>query len=90
MESPPLSKQQSRSLIMELQRHHCYDLIHIGMRELLEDRMGYFSALDYQQTLYGMTGKSSCLTMSDDELTATVENLKIEGYLVDLNENLLR
>ncbi|TQP23378.1 hypothetical protein FLL94_13440 [Vibrio cholerae] len=86
MGSPPLSKQQSRSLIMELQRHHCYDLIHIGMRELLEDRMGYYSALDYQQTLYGMTGKSSCLTMSDDELASTLEALKSEGYLHELHD----
>lgn len=70
---------------MELQRHHCYDLIHTGMRELLEDRMGCFSVLSYQQTLYDMTGKSSCLTMSDHELTSTVEALKSEGYLHDLH-----
>ncbi|KKP11484.1 hypothetical protein VS84_02318 [Vibrio cholerae] len=52
----------------------------------MEDRMGYYSALDYQQTLYGMTGKSSCLTMSDDELASTLEALRSEGYLHELHD----
>ncbi|MFB9133891.1 hypothetical protein ACFSJQ_08040 [Vibrio olivae] len=54
------------------------------MKSLLVDRMGQFSEMAYHEYLYLITGKSSCLAMTDDELKNTVYDLKNEGYLEDL------
>ncbi|UPQ86956.1 hypothetical protein [Vibrio sinaloensis] len=68
---------------MEVQRHTYYRLIHAGIKSLLVDRVGHFTELEYHQYLNGMTGKSSCFSMSDEELLFTVESLRDEGYLED-------
>lgn len=54
------------------------------MCELLEDCMGYYFVFDYQQILYGMMGKFSCLIMFDDELVLIFEVLRSEGYFYEL------
>ncbi len=69
---------------MELHRHTYYHLIHHGIKSLLVDRIGHFTEMEYHQYLNLMTGKSSCFSMSDDELATTVECLRNEGYLEDL------
>ena len=66
---------------MEVQRHTYYRLIHQGIKSLLVDRVGHFSDMEYHQCLNVMTGKSSCFSMSDEELQFTVDNLRNEGYL---------
>lgn len=68
---------------MEVQRHTYYRLIHAGIKSLLVDRVGHFTELEYHQYLNGMTGKSSCFSMSNEELLFTVESLRDEGYLED-------
>ncbi|NOH81597.1 hypothetical protein F0231_17805 [Vibrio sp. RE86] len=68
---------------MEVQRHTYYRLIHHGIKSLLVDRIGHFTELEYHEYLNGMTGKSSCFAMSDDELRFAVDNLRSEGYLED-------
>ncbi|WP_260259212.1 regulatory protein GemA [Vibrio intestinalis] len=69
---------------MELERQTYYHLIHLGVKSLLVDRMGHFNEDEYHQTLNVMTGKSSCFSMSDDELIGTVDNLRDEGYLEEV------
>ncbi len=69
---------------MDIHRHTYYGLIHHGIKSLLVDRVGHFTELDYHEYLSLMTGKSSCFSMSNEELQVTVDNLKSEGYLEDL------
>ncbi|MDA0147812.1 hypothetical protein [Vibrio sp. LaRot3] len=69
---------------MELERQTYYHLIHLGVKSLLVDRMGHFNNDEYHHTLNIMTGKSSCFSMSDDELIGTVDNLRDEGYLEEV------
>ncbi|WP_047043639.1 hypothetical protein [Vibrio mexicanus] len=69
---------------MDIHRHTYYGLIHHGIKSLLVDRVGHFTELDYHEYLSLMTGKSSCFSMSNEELQLTVDNLKSEGYLEDL------
>lgn len=68
---------------MEVQRHTYYRLIHHGIKSLLVERVGHFTELDYHQYLNSMTGKSSCFSMSDEELQFTIDSLRDEGYLED-------
>ncbi|GEM74610.1 hypothetical protein [Vibrio sagamiensis] len=69
---------------MTIQRHTYYGLIHHGIKALLLDRVGHYTEEEYHQYLSLMTGKSTCFTMSYDELEATVDNLLHEGYLEDV------
>ncbi|MEF1290033.1 hypothetical protein [Vibrio sp. M260118] len=75
---------------MEVQRHTYYRLIHQGIKCLLVDRIGHFTELEYHEYLNGMTGKSSCFSMSDEELQFTVDSLLSEGYLEDYKHHILR
>ncbi len=61
-----------------------YRLIDHGMKSLLVDRMGQFTEIAYHDYLLLTTGKSSCFTMTDDELKTTLFDLKNEGYLEDI------
>ncbi len=74
---------------MEVQRHTYYRLIHHGIKTLLVDRVGHFSEIEYHEYLNVMTGKSSCFSMSDEELQFAVENLRSEGYLEDLKQHII-
>ncbi|BBL88525.1 hypothetical protein VroAM7_11780 [Vibrio rotiferianus] len=69
---------------MLMQRHTYYGLIHHGIKALLLDRVGHFTEDEYHQYLSIMTGKSTCFTMSEEELEMTVHNLLHEGYLEDV------
>ncbi|MGF1743122.1 regulatory protein GemA [Vibrio profundum] len=69
---------------MEIHRHTYYGLIHHGIKSLLVERIGHFTEMEYHQYLSVITGKSSCFSMSDDELRNTVDNLRQEGYLEDI------
>ncbi|AUI86393.1 hypothetical protein BS333_08340 [Vibrio azureus] len=69
---------------MTIHRHTYYGLIHHGIKALLLDRVGHYTEEEYHQYLNLMTGKSTCFTMSYDELEATVDNLLHEGYLEDV------
>ncbi|WP_070965226.1 hypothetical protein [Vibrio sonorensis] len=73
---------------MEIHRHTYYRLIHHGIKSLLVDRLGHFTECEYHEYLCLMTGKSSCFSMSDDELVLTVDNLKEEGYLEDIKRTI--
>lgn len=73
---------------MEVQRHTYYRLIHHGIKTLLVDRVGHFSEIEYHEYLNVMTGKSSCFSMSDEELQFTVDNLRNEGYLEDIKHQI--
>ena len=70
--------------IMEIHRHTYYGLIHHGIKSLLVERIGHFTEMEYHQYLSVITGKSSCFSISDDELRNTVDNLRQEGYLEDI------
>ncbi|RJX70163.1 hypothetical protein DZ860_13480 [Vibrio sinensis] len=69
---------------MDIHRHTYYRLIHHGVKSLMVDRIGHFSEMEYHEYLQSMTGKSSCFSMSNDELQITVSNLRSEGYLEDM------
>ncbi|HCH1192776.1 TPA: hypothetical protein NKP78_004870 [Vibrio parahaemolyticus] len=69
---------------MLLHRHTYYGLIHHGIQALLLDRIGRYTEEEYHQYLSLMTGKSTCFTMTHEELEATVDNLLREGYLEDV------
>lgn len=69
---------------MEIHRHTYYGLIHHGIKSLLVERIGHFTEMEYHQYLSVITGKSSCFSISDDELRNTVDNLRQEGYLEDI------
>ncbi|MCV3263398.1 hypothetical protein OGZ01_12450 [Vibrio harveyi] len=76
---------------MMLHRAHTYyGLIHHGIKTLLLDRVGHYTEEEYHQYLNLMTGKSTCFTMSHDELEATVDNLLREGYLEDVKTLITR
>lgn len=79
-----LSLMLQRIRIMDIHRHTYYGLIHHGIKTLLVDRVGHFTEMEYHQYLSLMTGKSSCFSMSDDELKGAVDNLRNEGYLEDM------
>ncbi len=66
---------------MDINRHMYYGLIQDGVKELVVERLGHYSEQEYHQVLVGMTGKSDCFMMSNQELACTIENLKNEGYL---------
>lgn len=70
--------------VMEMKRHTYYHLIHHGIKCLLVDRIGHFTEPEYHQYLNVMTGKSSCFSMSNEELIGTVNALRDEGYLEEL------
>ncbi|MGP8307651.1 hypothetical protein [Vibrio sp. YIC-376] len=65
-------------------RQTYHRLIHHGVKALLLDRVGYYTEEKYHQYLSLMTGKTSCFSMSDEELAATVDNLLGEGYLEEV------
>lgn len=71
---------------MLLHRHTYYRLIHHGIKALLLDRAGYFTEERYHQHLLITTGKSSCFTLSLQELESTVDTLILEGYLDDVSD----
>ncbi|TOL96289.1 hypothetical protein CGH88_08240 [Vibrio parahaemolyticus] len=71
-------------MAMLLHRHTYYGLIHNGIKALLLDRIGRYTEEEYHQYLSLMTGKSTCFTMTHEELEATVDNLLREGYLEDV------
>ncbi len=73
---------------MDSYRHTYYRLIHHGMKSLLVDRMGQFTELAYHEYLYMITGKSNCFSMTDDELKSTLCDLKNEGYLEDIKNQI--
>ncbi|KII75602.1 hypothetical protein [Vibrio renipiscarius] len=73
---------------MEMKRHSYYHLIHHGIKTLLVDRIGHFTELEYHQYLNMMTGKSTCFSMSNDELVNAVNSLREEGYLEDLKSSI--
>ncbi|MEF1269826.1 hypothetical protein QTO03_07145 [Vibrio campbellii] len=75
---------------MMLPRHTYYGLSHHGIKTLLLDRVGHYTEEEYHQYLNLMTGKSTCFTMSHDELEATVDNLLREGYLEDVKTLITR
>ena len=75
---------------MMLHRHTYYGLIHHGVKTLLLDRVGHYTEEEYHHYLNLMTGKSTCFTMSHDELEATVDNLLREGYLEDVKTFITR
>ncbi|WP_321464014.1 hypothetical protein [uncultured Vibrio sp.] len=61
-----------------------HSLIHHGVKALLMDRIGHYTEEEYHQFLNLMTGQSSSLTMTNEELATTVNNLLCEGYLEDV------
>ncbi|MGR5069123.1 MULTISPECIES: hypothetical protein [Vibrio] len=71
---------------MLLHRHTYYRLIHHGIKALLLDRVGHFTEERYHQYLLMTTGKSSCFTLSLEELESTVEALISSGYLDDVSD----
>jgi len=73
-----------KEIAMLLHRHTYYGLIHHGIKTLLLDRLGHYTEEEYHHYLSLMTGKSTCFTMSLEELEATVDNLLREGYLEDV------
>ncbi|MDF2154262.1 hypothetical protein [Vibrio sp. CAU 1672] len=75
---------------MLIHRHTYYGLIHHGIKTLLLDRVGHFNEYEYHQYLKLMTGKSTCFTMSLDELEMTVDYLRGEGYLEDVKSLIFR
>jgi hypothetical protein len=50
------------------------------------DRIGHFTEREYHEYLDLTTGKSTCFTMSEEELEQTLDNLKSEGYLEDIKQ----
>ncbi|EHD2241232.1 hypothetical protein JRK37_002332 [Vibrio vulnificus] len=75
---------QNEDSIMTLHRRTYYGLIHHGMKALLLDRIGHFTEDEHHHYLGITTGKTTCFSMTDDELEVTVENLRTEGYLEDM------
>ncbi|MDE1334269.1 hypothetical protein [Vibrio aestuarianus] len=73
---------------MDMHRNTYYDLIHYGIKELVIDRIGHFSEVEYHQYLGLITGKDSCFSMTNEELIITVANLKSEGYLEDMKHGI--
>ncbi|MDE1242143.1 hypothetical protein [Vibrio aestuarianus] len=73
---------------MDMHRNTYYDLIHYGIKELVIDRIGHFSEVEYHQYLGLITGKESCISMTNEELLITVANLKSEGYLEDMKHGI--
>ncbi|MDN3609741.1 hypothetical protein ACODM8_18370 [Vibrio ostreicida] len=69
---------------MNIHRHTYYRLIHHGIKSLLVERIGHFTENEYHDYLNHMTGKSSCFSMTDEELQVAVINLRDEGYLGDM------
>ncbi len=69
---------------MTLHRQTYYGLIHHGIRALLMDRVGHFTEQEYHEYLGMITGKTTCFSMTDEELEVTLANLKSEGYLEDM------
>ena len=66
---------------MEMSRHTYYRLIHHGIKSLLKERLGHFTEVEYHEYLNGITGKSCCFSMSDEELEFTLTSLQNEGYI---------
>ncbi len=64
-----------------INRKGYYGMIHKGVHALLNDRMGFCDDDEYRNWLSINTGKTSCTTMSDEELVSIVKQLREAGYI---------
>ncbi|WP_244204644.1 hypothetical protein [Vibrio rhodolitus] len=71
-----------------MNRSTYYNLIHHGIESMLTDRFGHFSEPQFPEYLSALSGKESCLAMSDEELMSAVDNLRCEGYLEDIKSSI--
>lgn len=64
-----------------INRNGHYAMIHKGVNALLKDRMGFSDDDEYRNWLAITTGKTSCKSLTDDELIVVVKQLRESGYI---------